>query len=145
MHMYLPRVSPKPSLVDEPAPSSAGGDETILICEDEALVRDLLREMLVRAGYTVLVAEDGLEALEIAQSHPEAIDLLLTDLVMPNLNGKQLADQMKEGRPETKVLFLSGYADDVIPGEMPADIELLPKPFSTTTLLNTVRRTLDRS
>ena len=124
--------------------------ETILVVDDEADVCELARDCLVAAGYTVLEARDGDEALRIAEGHTESIHLLLTDVMMPRLNGVELAGRLTRQRPDTKVLYMSGFA--VVgaqtehlsgPGLQPGD-PILPKPFSPAALTRKVREVLDR-
>ena len=124
--------------------------ETILVVDDEADVCELARDCLVAAGYRVLEARDGEEALRIAEGHTEPIHLLLTDVMMPRLNGVELAGRLTRQRPDTKVLYMSGFA--VVgaqieqlsgPGLQPGD-PILPKPFSPETLTRKVREVLDR-
>ncbi|MCU1461843.1 MAG: sensor hybrid histidine kinase [Acidimicrobiales bacterium] len=119
--------------------------ETILLVEDEAIVREPARRMLVSRGYTVLAAGEAEEALVIVQSHPGDIDLLLTDVVMPGLSGKELSVEVTRLRPATKVLFMSGYSQDVIvhQGVLEAGVFLIEKPFSADDLLRKVRVVLD--
>jgi CheY-like chemotaxis protein len=122
--------------------------ETILVVDDEPDVCELARDCLVAAGYKVLRAGDGEEALRVAEAHTEPIHLLLTDVVMPRLNGVELAGRLIRQRPDTKVLYMSGFA--VVgaqieslngPGLEPGD-PILPKPFSTETLTRKVREVL---
>jgi len=105
--------------------------ETILLVEDEATLRELVRTCLQQAGYTVLVAEDGYEAMEIASRHPGEIDLLLTDVVMPGLSGLEVARRLREQRPQTKVLYVSGYLDaaTLAPESLGPGAAFLEKPF----------------
>lgn len=124
--------------------------ETVLVVDDEADVCELARDCLVAAGYSVLEARDGEEALRIAEGHPEPIHLLLTDVMMPRLNGVELAGRLTRQRPDMKVLYMSGFA--VVgaqteqlsgPGLQPGD-PILPKPFSTEALIRKIREVLDR-
>ena len=122
-----------------------GRMETILVVDDEALVRSLARDILLDAGYRVLEAEDGEQALRIAEEHPGAIHVLLTDVVMPGLNGKELAARVAALRPDTRMIFMSGRAAEVI-GEagvlIPVDT-FLAKPFTVDRLLNKVRERIE--
>ncbi len=104
---------------------------TVLMVEDEEMIRELARGALARCGHTVLTAKDGEEALEAATRFDDKIDLLITDVVIPKLDGPQLAEKLTESMPDLKVLFISGYVDR----EMPADIEYLEKPFTMQKLL----------
>jgi PAS domain S-box-containing protein len=122
-----------------------GGTETILLAEDQPEVRAVTRAMLVRHGYTVLVADSGRRALEIARGHDGRIDLLLTDVVMPLMSGPELAAQLKVLLPSVRVIFSSGYTEEASArhGIMQPQIAFLQKPFSSMTLLATVRDVLD--
>jgi PAS domain S-box-containing protein len=146
--IYLPRereairAEQAQSALDQ-APS---GSETVLLAEDEDAVRTLTRLALQREGYTVLEARNGEEALMIGQQHKGAIDLLLTDLVMPKLSGRQLAEYLLKIRPDVKVLYVSGYMDDAIirHGLLTASTAFLQKPFSPDLLAQKVREVLDK-
>jgi len=121
------------------------GSETVLLAEDEEAVRRLARFILERQGYTVLEASDGAIALRVAQENPGKIALLITDVVMPNVSGPQLAEQLSRESPELKVLFLSGYTDDAIVrhGIIEGQAQFLQKPFSPDVLACKVREVLD--
>lgn len=125
---------------------SAGG-ETILVAEDEPLVRAIVVKTLTRAGYTVLQASDGVEALQLARQHGSSIRLLITDVVMPRLGGHALVEQMSSEHSALPVLFMSGYTDDsnVHQGVLDGSVDFLQKPFTSSGLLERVRRALDRS
>ena len=119
--------------------------ETILVVDDEAQVRTLARDILLGAGYRVLEAEDGEQALRVAEDHPGAIHVMLTDIMMPGINGKELADRMAASRPDTKIIFMSGRAAEVISDAgvlIPVDA-FLAKPFTVDRLLNKVRERLE--
>ena len=119
--------------------------ETILVVDDEAQVRNLARDILVGAGYRVLEAEDGESALRIAEEHPGAIHVLLTDVMMPGINGKQLGDRLLALRPDIKTIFMSGRAAEVISDAgvlIPVDA-FVAKPFTVERLLNKVRERLE--
>jgi len=122
--------------------------ETILVVDDEALVRSMARDILMGAGYRVLEAADGEQALRVAEEHPGAIQVLLTDVVLPGINGKDLAARMAALRPETKMLFMSGRAAEVVSETrvlIPVDA-FLAKPFTVDRLLSKVRERIeDRS
>jgi hypothetical protein len=130
--------------MEMPEVHSAKG-ETVLLVEDEEIVREPVRRMLQRSGYTVLAAPDAAEALEIARKHASDIDLLLTDVVMPGRSGKELWVDVIDLRPATKVLFMSGYNQDLIVNEGVLDegVSLIEKPFSAEDLLRKVRDVLD--
>lgn len=121
------------------------GTETVLLVEDEPKVRDLATRLLQRQGYTVLTATNGVEALQVGQTYGGEIHLLLTDVVMPQMNGKALADQLKVIRPHIKILFASGYTDKtLIPAEAQGlDVAFIQKPFSVMELSQKVRSVLD--
>jgi two-component system, cell cycle sensor histidine kinase and response regulator CckA len=145
VRVYLPRIDADAIRVDETEAhiETARGDGTILLVEDEAVIRRLAAEMLERQGYTVLTAADPQTALEIAAAEPE-IDLLLTDVVMPQMNGSELARRLVAERPSLRVLFTSGYPADAIAGRGLLDDEatLLCKPFSSAELVVAVRDVL---
>jgi PAS domain S-box-containing protein len=119
--------------------------ETILLVEDEDIVREPTKRMLARNGYTVLSASDADEALQIAHEHTGAIGLLLTDVVMPGRSGKDLAAELSRLRPRTRVLYMSGYNQEVVSHESPAaeGLNLVEKPFTAVDLLRAVRKVLD--
>jgi len=123
------------------------GYETILLVEDEDDVRRIMVEVLRRHGYSVLQARHGQEALDLSDRHTGSIDLLVTDLVMPHANGRQVAEGVRAARPTTKVLYISGYAADTHfnHGPLAADAAFLAKPITPQNLLTSVRRTLDSS
>jgi CheY-like chemotaxis protein len=122
------------------------GTETVLLVEDETGIRELACEFLQRQGYKVLLGKDGDEALRIAESHEDLIHLLVTDMAMPNVGGKELADRLREVRPQIKVLFMSGYPDHEAlgGGDVGARASVLQKPFSLDTLAHKVRTLLDQ-
>ncbi len=128
------------------SPKLAGGDETILVVEDDKNVRNLVVRLLERLGYRVLRAAGGREALELARRHDGPIDLLLTDVVMPRMNGHELSLLLTEARPTVQTLFTSGYTADVIAhhGVLEEGVELVAKPFSPEDLANRIRAILDR-
>ncbi len=131
-----------PSNVEEGAGS---GGETILLIEDEPLVRDLALEVLSSRSYRVLTAGDGEEALSIARAHPAEIHLTVTDVVLPAMSGKEVARRLRETRPGLKVLFMSGYAEEQVVhrGVVEEDVAFLAKPFTPAALTEKVRRVLD--
>ena len=137
---YLPKASGS-------GPDSNPSDpETILVVEDQDLVRELVAEVLQLEGYTVLEAANGREAFELAASYPKSIELLLTDMVMPDESGPELADRIRALRPELKVVYMSGYdatlTDKRLCGEMRR--AYLQKPFTAVALAEKVRETLAR-
>jgi nitrogen-specific signal transduction histidine kinase/CheY-like chemotaxis protein len=121
-----------------------GGDETILVVEDDAAVRTLIRLALVSHGYTVLVAERGEEAIRLAGSHAGPIHLLVTDVVMPEMGGREAADRLTALRPGLKVLYVSGYTDDAVVrhGVLEAQAHFMQKPFAPSALVAKVRQIL---
>jgi PAS domain S-box-containing protein len=125
---------------------TARGVETILLVEDEAGVRHLAREMLRQQGYAVHEAEGGSQALQLFEQHATSIDLLLTDVVMPQMSGRELAEHLLAARPDLKVLYMSGYTNDVIArhGLLDSATALLQKPFTQESLGRKVRAVLDR-
>lgn len=130
------------------SPSSAsGGSETILIAEDDSLVRSMMEIALTNLGYHLIVARDGLEALELAQAYFGNIDMLLTDIIMPKMNGVDLAQALTSVRPGLKTLFVSGYADDGLTGRnrLKEGDSFLPKPFTVQALGQAVRTLLEQS
>ena len=117
----------------------------MLLVEDDAAVRGLVRRMLTRAGYTVLEAAHGAEALRLADRHEGRIDLVVTDIVMPEMSGRTVAEALAAGRPGARVLFMSGYTDDEIlrRGLLTPGVAFLEKPFTAERLLEAVRGVLD--
>jgi CheY-like chemotaxis protein len=147
VRIHLPvsvEAPPEPADASPSRPTLAGA-ETILLVEDEEMVREPARRLLDRFGYAVLDASNADDALELVRRHPGTIDLLLTDVVMPGRSGKQLADDVLAVRPTTKVLFMSGYSRNVIVhnGVLDEGVDLVEKPFSANDLLRRVRATLD--
>jgi PAS domain S-box-containing protein len=126
------------------APARSGGNETILLVEDEPALREVTRRLLARNGYQILEAQDAEDALRIAEHHRDPIHLLLTDVVMPNMLGKQVAQQVTQLRSQTRVLYMSGYARPVLAsqGSLEAGVILLEKPFSEADLLAKVTEAL---
>jgi PAS domain S-box-containing protein len=146
----LPRVlepasDPEPDPVDAPASAPARcASETILLVEDEDVVRDLTRRVLERQGYTVFACADGEEAVSLAGRLDETIDLLLTDVVMPGLRGWEVARLVSQARPQMKVLYMSGYAEEALVGRASiAGNALIEKPFAVDALARRVREALE--
>jgi PAS domain S-box-containing protein len=143
---YFPAVGES---IAEPAPAAevapARGQETVLLVEDEEMVRRVAREILEAQGYTVLVASNGHEAAQTAAQHAGPIDLLLTDVVMPGMSGRVVADRLATSRPEARVLFMSGYTDGAIAhhGVLDPRMAYLAKPFTVDSLSRRVREVLD--
>jgi CheY-like chemotaxis protein len=145
----LPRASQPASPAVGPAAGSApriGGTESVLVVEDDPLVREVTARALRSGGYRVLTADGGAAALELASREGAALRLVVTDVVMPGLDGKALAGELALRLPALRVLFLSGYTQDVIShhGVLDSGVEFLQKPFSTSALLARVRGLIDR-
>ena len=147
--IYLPRVAAAGEAAQIAAQAQAQrvepGTETILLVEDEANLRYLARQYLEKQGYKVIEAADGAVAVQIAVAHESVIHLLLTDVIMPGMNGRELAQRITEIRPNVKVLYMSGYTENVIGhnGTLDAGIRLLQKPFNLRDLKDKVREVLD--
>ena len=144
--ILLPATDAQPAEPEAP-PEPARTDYrrgTILAVEDEPALRGVLHRILLGAGHEVLIAEDGLSALALAEAHEGPIDLLLTDVVMPHMLGRDLADRLTEHRPDTKVLFMSGYARPVLAsqGTLAPGVTLVEKPFSKIQLLTAIQNQL---
>ncbi|MBZ5543149.1 MAG: response regulator [Acidobacteriia bacterium] len=144
--IHLPRVEGKLEPV-EPPRRAAGrrGTETVLLVEDEAAVRSLVCGVLEGGGYKVLVARNGEDALVVSEQHKGPIHLLLTDVVMPEMGGPELADRLRPYHREMKVLYMSGYTDDAIVhhGVLASSAAFLQKPFTPAVLAQKVREVLD--
>jgi two-component system cell cycle sensor histidine kinase/response regulator CckA len=145
--IYLPRVGEAAELAVQPDGSQEmpRGTEVVLLVEDEPAVRNLVARVLRTQGYTLLEAGTGGEALQVIQTHPAVIDLLVTDVVMPEMSGKALADHMARRYPRIRVLFISGYTDRAIVhhGRLEPDVIFLQKPFTPLALAQKVRAVLD--
>ncbi|HEX5689803.1 MAG TPA: response regulator, partial [Roseiflexaceae bacterium] len=146
--VYLSPGAAKPELLSAPEqrPIFGYGSETILVVEDQPMVLDLVRVALHSRGYTILEASNGNVALELAANYNGAIDLLLTDIVMPQMGGVELAERLQALRPQIKVLFMSGYSDVGVERlqALGDDVALLSKPFSPSTLVARVYHMLTR-
>lgn len=146
--VFLPRstegVEVTPDLRGRVKP--VGGTETVLLVEDEPLVRDLAQRSLRNSGYQVLVAANGVQALEVARAHEGVIDLLLTDVVMPEMGGRELAQRLMDTRPGLRVLCMSGYTESPAgaPGMIDGSLPVLQKPFTPSGLAARVRAVLDQ-
>jgi CheY-like chemotaxis protein len=126
-------------------PKTVAGSESLLVVEDQDNLREMMVESLKLYGYTVQAAQDGAEALEICQQKKQSFDLLITDVVMPEMNGKELAEKIARQSPGIKTLYISGYAEDAIGDHkiLLDGLSFLPKPFSPTALAQKVRYILD--
>ncbi len=146
--VYLPRLEPeaeqRPAAIASPS-GAMRGSETVLVAEDEDGVRELLRKALTGFGYTVLTARHGRDALQLADQRTWNIDLLVTDVVMPEMSGRELAQTLRDRRPDLKVLFISGYTDDEVHqrGITGRDAAFVRKPFTAEELVRRVRALLD--
>ena len=149
VEILLPRSADPPAPAEGPATARAAGEPhgagaSILVVEDDPLVRDVTVSALTGAGFEVLVGSGGEEGLELARSRTQPLDLVVTDVVMPGLSGRDVADRLRAERPELPVLFVSGYPQDVIArrGVLDDGVELLPKPFTPAELVERVRTLL---
>jgi two-component system cell cycle sensor histidine kinase/response regulator CckA len=136
---------PAPAASPPEQPATGGNGETLLVVEDEDALRDVAGRILTGAGYRVLSADCGARALDVAERHDGMIDLLVSDVVMPGMLGKELAERLVVARPDTRVLFMSGYAQPVLASQGTLDdgVALLEKPFTAKGLLTAVRKRLD--
>jgi len=145
--IYLPRHASQPTVAEQEPESvdKLRGSETILLVEDSGPLRQLARSFLESAGFHVLSAENGEDALEVASRFERNFDLLLTDVVMPGMNGRLLAEHLLPRQPGMKVLYVSGYTDSFIAGHGVLDpgTHLLHKPFTEEVLIRKVREVLD--
>lgn len=145
--VYLPQLETETQRVETTVAETPmpGGSETILLVEDEDAVRGLARKVLEHAGYNVIEATRGEEAIRLCTEGVQSIDLLLTDVVMPGISGKEVADHLSALLPGLKVLFMSGYTDEAIVhhGVLDSNIEFIEKPFTPVALAKRVRKVLD--
>lgn len=143
---FLPATdAPLPDETSDPEPEQRQGGETVLVVEDEDAIREVTRRILTRNGHTVLTADGGAEAVALAEEVDEPIHLLLTDVVMPQMLGKEVAHAVRQARPGIRVLFMSGYAQPVLAsqGTLDEGVHLVEKPFSEAELVSAVRLALD--
>jgi signal transduction histidine kinase/ActR/RegA family two-component response regulator len=145
--VYLPLLETPAEVAKAGAAMAGGGDETILLVEDDADLRDLSRRVLTMNGYRVLPASHGRDALRVAGEHAGEISLMVTDVIMPGMSGRELADRLQATRPAMKVLFVSGYTDNIIEerGMLSPGTAFLQKPFSPRHLAAKVREVLDEA
>jgi two-component system, cell cycle sensor histidine kinase and response regulator CckA len=147
--IYLPASAPvtEPVPAEPPGHAGQGTSETVLLVEDEDLVRQLTREILLRNGYRVLEAADGAEALRLVSQYDGQIDLMVTDVVMPRMSGNELVGHARPLRPDMRVLYVSGYSEEAIArhGQLTEGVELLSKPFTPGVLTAKIRQILDRT
>jgi CheY-like chemotaxis protein len=145
--IYLPKVlaESEKSNLEKTLPRPAPGTETILLVEDEEGVRELVRDYLRNNGYHVLEAADGVKAQDLAAAHRGPIQLLITDVVMPRVSGRELATRLTAARPHMKVLYISGYTDDSIfrHGVLEGGMAFLQKPFTLKSIGQKIREVLD--
>jgi CheY-like chemotaxis protein len=143
--VYLPRVEDAAEAIEVIRPAPGGGTESILLVEDEREVRALALEVLEGYGYTVFEARDVADAMLIAERHTGPIHLLVTDVVMPQMSGRALAERLAPLRPEMKVLFMSGYTANAIVhhGRLDSGVSFVQKPFTPDALARKVREVLD--
>lgn len=145
--IYLPRVDEiTESDFEGESVEVPRGQETVLLVEDEEVVRNLSREILETYGYSVLVACNGKEGLRIGEEFPGKIDLVITDVIMPLMGGPEMTENFKTSRPDTRVLFMSGFTDDAIVhhGVLDESVSFLQKPFSLESLASKAREVLDQ-
>ncbi len=141
--IYYPRAKGEVAAEDvEERVAAAGGSETIVLAEDEDMVRTLAKRILERQGYRVLDASTPQAALQLAANHDDVISLLLTDIVMPGMSGRELSAAIRDDRPALRVLYMSGYADTDMPEDEVAEAAFLAKPFTVDELLHKVREVL---
>jgi CheY-like chemotaxis protein len=145
VHLPLREPAPAPAVPVASPDLRARGGETVLLVEDEPGVRAIGKDLLEFHGYKVLEAENGVRALEVEARHKGPIHLLLTDVVMPLMGGRELAERLSGRRPETRILFVSGFTDDTVVrhGVLDEGVAFLQKPFTLESLSRTVRHVLD--
>ncbi len=131
---------------DEPVAPVRGGHETVLVVEDEGIVRQVAMRILRKSGYTAFEAANAQEALELIEDYRDPIHLLITDVVMPGMNGKELAQRILKWRPDLAVLYMSGYSEDIVMhrGILEPGIAFIEKTFTGPVLLRKVRDVLDQ-
>jgi CheY-like chemotaxis protein len=145
--IYLPLIKSKIKEIEPAAlPILKGGDETVLIAEDDVQVRELTKEVLSGFGYKVIEAKDGADAVKIFIENKDKIQLLILDVIMPKKNGKEVYDEIKELKPEVKTIFISGYTADMIhkKGILEKGLNFISKPILPDELLRKIREVLDQ-
>jgi CheY-like chemotaxis protein len=146
--IYLPSLQEilEPDATQEPPEKLANGSETVLVVEDESAVRSFTRMVLQRSGYQVIEASNGEAALSLSREHPGEIQLLVTDMVMPGMGGREVGEALEQMRPGVRVLYLSGYTENAIAqrGTLGTELPFLQKPFTMEALLRKVRQVLDQ-
>ncbi len=147
--IYLPRVKDALEVLAKPASEQRDlrGSETVVVVEDQPALRELFTTMLAKYGYRVISVSTPVEALELAKTLPGTTHLLMTDVVLPGMSGRVLADEFVRARPETKVLFVSAFTEGVLSdkNKLVTGAEFLQKPFSHRDLASKVRELLDRN
>jgi CheY-like chemotaxis protein len=141
--IYFPQAAETPGVPARDRTRGPRGSETILIADDEEAVRKLVYAVLATNGYTVIQAQDGREALDLFESHRDKVDMVLSDVMMPVMNGYELGTEIEKRRPGQKILFMSGYLDSHGRGDRDPGWPFLNKPFTPEILLKQVRETLD--
>jgi len=142
--VFFPRSSAEPQVHEAGTQTPRGGTETVLLVEDDPVVRELAVRVLETLGYRVMPAASGDEALVLADRHKQPIHLLLTDVIMPSMNGKELSERVVSLHPETKVLFTSGYCENIITHRSVLDqgVAFISKPYSVKDLGAKIREVL---
>lgn len=126
-------------------PSGAGGKQTILVVEDAEAIRRMICSMLMQCGFTVIEAGDGVEALQLLEQRAEPVHLVVTDVIMPQMHGTELARRLAQLRPGLRVIFMSGFSDDPVVRTVEREKSFfLPKPFTTVALVEKVREALNQ-
>jgi CheY-like chemotaxis protein len=145
MSVLLPATDQHAEKESKERVGALGGEEIALIIEDEGAIREMMRRILSRHGYAVIIALSGADAIEIAADKSVEIDVVITDVVMPGMMGREVSERMSEVRPETPLIYVSGYARGVLDaqGRLEPGRALLEKPFSESELLTVVREALD--
>jgi two-component system, cell cycle sensor histidine kinase and response regulator CckA len=150
--IYLPRSGAEPEIQEEDikrkiVQEESDGNETVVIVEDNDLVRDLTGEILRKSGYMIISANNGKECLTALADYDDKIDLLLTDVIMPDMNGRELYEELLRSRPGLPVIYMSGYTEDAIAyqGVLEKGTNLIHKPFTRKVLTEMVREVLNRS